>query len=102
MEVKLFEIRDRGTCVPAMAARVSGEDGPIMRRAGYGDRPSVLLIMLTYPKTQYDPFAWDNARTMRTAHLFIQDNWDALTSGQVVDVRVILGEAKEPAPAECV
>lgn len=101
METKLFEIRDRGTCVPAMATRVSKEDGPIMRRAGFGE-PLVLLTMLAQPATEWDPYNWRNGRTMGNAHKFIEENWDVLVSGQVVDVRVILGEANKPAEAECV
>jgi len=102
MTTKLLEIRDRGTCVPAMAIQVSSTDGPIMRRAGYGDCGSILLIMLVHPKVQYDPFAWDNRRTMGNAHHWIEQNWDDVKDGQVVDVRVILGETATPAPAECV
>lgn len=101
MESKLFEIRDKGTCVPALAVRVSGEDGPIMRRAGFGN-PMVLLTMLAHPMTQWDPYAWPNGRTMRTVHLFIEEHWNGLVSDQVIDVRVLLGEATEPAEAECV
>lgn len=101
MDIKLFEIRDRGTCIPAMATRVSRKDGPIMRRAGYGN-DTVLLTMLAYPRTEYDPYAWSNYRTMTTAHLFIGEHWDTLIDGQVIDVRVVLGEEREPAAPECV
>lgn len=101
MEIKLFEIRDRGTCIPAMAVQVSRDDGPILRRAGYGS-PLVLLTMLAKPETQWDPWAWSSQRTMGTAHRYIQEHWDELISGQVIDVRVLLGETLEPAPAECV
>jgi hypothetical protein len=86
--------------VPALAVRVSADDGPIMRRAGYAD-PLVLLTMLCGPKTQYDPYAWDNRRTMTTAHRFIEEQWHALTDGQVIDVRVIVGEAVAPAASCC-
>lgn len=101
MENKLFEIRDKATCVPALAVRVSGDDGPVMRRAGFGS-PMVLLTMLAHPMTQWDPYAWSNPRTMRTAHLFIEEHWNGLVSGQVIDVRVLLEEATDPAAAECV
>jgi len=102
MEIKLFEIRDEGTCVPAMAVGVSGDDGPILRRAGFGEVPCVVLTMLATARTEWDPFAWGPARTMGPAHRYICDHWADLESGAVVDVRVILGETTTPAAAECV
>lgn len=101
MEVKLFEIRDRATCVPAMAVRVSRDDGPIMRRAGFGD-PMVVLTMLATAKTEWDPYNWGPSRTMQPAHLHIEANWDKLSSGDVIDVRVLLGETTIAATPECV
>jgi hypothetical protein len=99
METKLFEIRDRGTFVPAMAIRVSGADGYLMRRAGF-DSPMVYLVMLATEKCRYDPYNWDNMRTMGNAHNFIQAQWDTLTTGDVVDVEFILGETLEPKQSE--
>jgi hypothetical protein len=83
-----------------MGVLVSREDGPIMRRAGFGGE-LVLLTMLEKPETQWDPYAWANIRTMRNAHLHIQNQWEELTSGQVIDVRVLLGETTEPAISDC-
>jgi hypothetical protein len=101
MELKQFEIRDRATCVPALAIRISGDDGPIVRRAGFKS-PMVLLIMLAHPKIEYDSFSWDNQRTMGNVHRYIEDHWDELIDGQVVDVRFFLGETARPAEAECI
>ena len=68
MTHKLLEIRDRGTFIPAMAIRVSGEDGYLMRRAGF-QNPMVYLIALATQKCAYDPYHWPgNTRTMRHAH----------------------------------
>ncbi len=102
MTIKMFEIRDHATCIPALAFRISGDDGPIARRAGFGDVGCVYLVMLATEKAAYDPYSdvWGNARTMRHAHLYISEHFDDLQDGQVVDVRVILGEATEPAEAE--
>ena len=95
MENKLFEIRDRGTCVPALAVRVSGDDGWIMRRAGFRS-PMVYLVALAIEKARYDPYNWDNPRTMGNAHRYIEEHWDELQNGQVVDVQFILGETSAP------
>lgn len=95
---KLFEIRDRGTFIPALAIRVSGEDGYLLRRAGF-QSPMIYLIALATEKAHYDPFGWGN-RTMNTAHQFIEAQWDTLTDGDVVDVEYVLGESKTPKRSE--
>ena len=101
MTTKLLEIRDRATLVPALAIQVSGEDGYLMRRAGFG-HPMVYLIMLATEKCRYDPFSWDNRRTMGNAHHYIQEHFDELHDGDVVDVEYILGETKAPKVSESV
>ena len=98
MTHKLLEIRDRGTFIPAMAIRVSGEDGYLMRRAGF-QNPMVYLIALATQKCAYDPYQWGN-RTMKTAHGFIESQWGALADGDVVDVEFILGESTAPKQSE--
>jgi hypothetical protein len=99
MTVKLLEIRDRGTFVPAMAIQVSGDDGYLMRRAGFGGA-MVYLIMLATEKCRYDPYNWDNPRTMGNAHRYIAERWDELKDGDVVDVQFILGETAAPKRSE--
>lgn len=100
METKLIEIRDRGTFIPAMATKVAGSEHWLLKASGYGHRPYIILTKLTGPECQYDPYKWGNARTMQTAHQYIIDHWDQLQSGDMVDVRVLLGESTENAPSE--
>jgi len=100
METKLLEIRDRATCVPALAIQVSGVDGYLMRRAGFGSVPMVYLIMLATEQCRYDPYNWDNPRTMGNAHLHIAEHWESLQNGDVVDVEFILGESATPKVSE--
>lgn len=112
MEVKLFEIRDRATFIPAMAVRLRNrtpEEFFLLRRAGYsreqisgpeetpgqlahGLEPYVILVKLDGVESNYDPFGWRNYRTMGNAHSHIIANWHKLQSGDVVDVEYILGE----------
>jgi hypothetical protein len=91
MTIKLLEIRDRHTFIPAMAVKVCADDGYLMRRAGFGNEPMVYLIALATEHCKYDPYNWDN-RTMRVAHLYIAQSFDSLQQGDVVDVEFILGE----------
>lgn len=97
---KLFEIRDRATCIPALAIKVSKEDGWIMERAGFGDQSMIYLIMLATEKCRYDPYNWDNPRTMGNAHNYIQEHFDELENEAVIDVQFILGETEKPVESD--
>lgn len=102
MTTKLFEIRDRGTFISALAIQVSAADGWLMQRAGFGEVPMVYLIMLATAKCSYDPYSWTGGRTMPIAHHYIAEHWDDLVSGAVVDVEFIQGERPEPELSEAV
>jgi len=95
MTIKLFEIRDRATCIPVMCIEVTGSDGWLLRRAGFGtDLPCYILINLTKMECQYDPYSWEtSARTMPVAHEWIRQNWAQLDSGDVVDVEYATNES---------
>lgn len=116
MTTKLFEIRDRGTFIPALAVLceptfdrvLRAEDVPeryLLRRAGY-NTPWDLVILTRLEcggagsKATYDPYAWGETRTMPVAHKFIQENWNKLQSGAVICVETILGERSEPKISE--
>ena len=58
MTIKQIEVRDAGTFIPMLAIQVSGEDGWLFRRAGFGSHPLVILINLVQMGCQYDPYAW--------------------------------------------
>lgn len=98
MKAKLFEIRDRMTCISALAVQLSESDGYLARRAGFG-APMVLLSNLQREKITWDYSDWGD-RTMQTAHRYIEDNFDTLADGAVVDVEFILGETTSPKHSE--
>lgn len=114
MEIKIFELRDRGTFMPVMAIRLSAEpatrDLYLLRRAGYGEdqllnpslapEPYVILVKLDGVEAQYDPYSWTQRRTLPVAHMHIIANWNTLHSGNVIDVEYILGETNAPKFAE--
>ena len=102
---KLFEIRDCGTFVPAMAAMLSrscgknAEERFLLHRAGYGG-DCLLLTHLGTCESHCDEYDWTSNRTMSNAHLHIFKNWDSLESGSVIDIEMILGETSTPKLSE--
>ena len=100
METKLFEVRDRGTCMSVMAtamdtmANCSERERKILKHAGYGRRLILFGVAHGGPFS-YDPYDWGNERTRFTAHRYVEQNWDDLSSGEVIDVPFILGESTE-------
>jgi len=100
---KLFEGRDRATCIPLVAimfdCKGNVNENYIQRIAGYdGDNVGMFHIMLgniENGKSHNDPFDW-NDRTMKTIHLWLQNHWNETVTGQVLDVEYILGEVDTP------
>ena len=103
LDAKLVEIRDSGTCIPAMAIRMPCGNSSVgfcylHRRCGYPeDGSSIMLMCLDDGKATNDPYGWQDLnmgpRTMPLAHDYIIDHYDELADGSVVDVEHILGEA---------
>ena len=105
MEIKLLEIRDKGTFMPMFAFNTASQwpqQSYLLRRAGYS--PEGDCIMFGYLAQSgmpacYDPYDW-NDRTKKTAHEYIQAHWNELKDGDVVDVEFILGETTQPKQSE--
>jgi hypothetical protein len=114
MDLKLFEIRDRGTFIKAFAFRPTPSAfGPtsqldaerfLIRIAGWSDpeHAATQLIFGAFGgECHDDPYQWGrSARTMPQAHLYLADNFDKLNSGDVIDVEYILGESAAPKVSE--
>ena len=109
METKCLEIRDKCTCIPALAIRMRG-DTEIARyyvhtRSGYPrDGSSIMLMVLYTGKATNEPYEWESLglgpRTMPVAHKFIIEHFGELSDGDVVDVEFILGESSAPKRSE--
>ena len=99
MKTKLFEIRDRGTFMPAMATIMTSsnfEEIYLLGSSGFSNsNPLIILHFLELNKAHYDAYHWED-RTRFTAHQYIQKNWEKLNSGDVIDVEYVLGETEEP------
>lgn len=109
METKVLEVRDSMTCIPVLAIRMRAQSRVqayyIHERGGYPrDGSAIVVMMLSDQRATVDPYEWPSLRlgnrTMPNAHDYIYNNFDKLQDGDVVDVRVILGEATEPAISE--
>lgn len=109
-QVKIFEVRDRGTCIPVVTIRLadlSVQEQKLAARAGYGrDAATQAAYLLLTPLAggqplHYDPYAWSGiTRTLPAAHTWLQDHFDEMPAGAVVDVRWILGEIPQPAESD--
>lgn len=105
MIIKCLEIRDSGTCIPAIAIKMSAagmvEDTFLWREGYPRDGKGVVLMRLSNQEAHSDVYDWsDSSRTMRTAALYIEKNFDDLQNGQVVCVENILGERETPKEPE--
>jgi hypothetical protein len=121
MKIKALEIRDKATFIPAIAikmeARLNGEGdfdpksgAPLMNtinegqrylmaRCGFRGGDQIVVMKLNDQRASSDPYYWGN-RTIKTAHVYIEQQWDKLKDGDVVDVEFILGETKAPKVSE--
>lgn len=96
--IKLLEIRDKATFIPAIAIDCSltgnSQADCLLRRAGYGAQRCILLTSLHGDRrAAYNPFDW-NDRTFHVAHLYVKEHWDEIVDGEVIDVEFIMREAK--------
>lgn len=105
MVSKIFEVRDEATNIGVLATRikpeVDAEEYEILR-TGYASGRLVIVTTLASCKSANDPHEWrkDGTRTMFEAHRYIEEHFDELNSGDVVDVRYILGETDAPAKSD--
>ena len=101
MEVKLFEVRDSATFIPAIAINMSTMHMPeveryLAHRVGYGIDRVILFGRAEDGKLSYDSSKHSKVcRTMKIAHDYVIEHWDNLPSGAVIDVQFISGETTE-------
>lgn len=107
METKLFELRDRGTFIPVMALRLgSDNEGEryLLSRAGYGKDNRTQQTYVLFGRIGPEPvrleYSHYGSRTFSTAYKYVQENWEELKSGQVIDVEFIKGETEAPKESE--
>jgi len=105
MKTVSLEIRDRGTRIMALAIRPGDvtnntAESVMASIVGYGKgNASTLLLKYSSNEVTYNPYDW-NDRTMHTAHKYIEEHFDLLKDGDVVDVEFILEETDKPKEPE--
>ena len=103
---KIFEVRDNATNIGVLATKMQSEvpqEDYQLKRNGFPleGHALILITRLSSSKSSWDAFEWrDGTRTMFEAHRYIEEHFDELKSGDVVDVRYILGETDKPAPSD--
>lgn len=110
MDVKLFEVRDSGTCMIVMAIQLSSRSEVerwMLAKSGFGptNRDHQTYIMVApinggSGKLTSDAHDHGMARTVNVAHQYIEKNWETLKSGDLVCVEFILGERTAPKESE--
>lgn len=111
VKAKFFEVRDSMTMMPIMVTEIKltgnkAEDW-LMWKVGLGRPESgcyrFLVTELQTGESHYEPHDWrpnTTIRTMREAHSYIEEHYDQLETGAVIDVQFILGEKPEPKISE--
>jgi hypothetical protein len=105
MITKTIEIRDAMTFIPAMAIKmIAGNDADLflLGRAGFVSAflaPRIMFVWIARGRAEWDPNAW-TSRTIGIAHQYVQDHFDELKSGAVVDVEFILKITSKPKESE--
>lgn len=97
MKSKMFEIRDDGTTITAIAIKTQPEDMNEFyhfRRGGWLEDSIILIKTNGEAYCEYDAFSWlkDGTRTMHEAHKYIKEHFDELNNFDVIDIQYILGE----------
>ena len=104
MKSKMFEIRDYGTTITAIAIKTDPDnvnEFNHFRRGGWGNESIILIKTNGEAHCEYDAFNWNN-RTMLTAHQYIEEHYDELENFEVIDVQYILGETDEKKVSEII
>lgn len=110
MRVKFFELRDAATFIPIFAFRarpdghITDSEAFLLRRSGFGATSECVIVGRLEcsgidRNCTYDPYSW-GGRTYLVAHQFIEQHFDELESGSVIDVEFILGERSSPKVSE--
>lgn len=91
MEGKVFTLIDEGTNIVVLAVPLHSKmkiETTLLEREGLGEGSpySLQLTELGSGRTERDSFKWDN-RTLLQGHRYIQQFFETLLSGAMIDLR---------------
>lgn len=102
MLVKVFELRDKMTFIPIVAIKLvphSVSEGYLCQRSGWNiNPPHPVMISRLAGGDELMIERYD--RTFGEALKYVTENFDTLTSGDVIDIEFILGETTEKKVSE--
>jgi len=90
-EIKLIEVRDHATCISAIAIKISTTAKVAQMSSALSH---VIFGYLGNGLIYVNPYDWRgcNIHTMRPVHIYLQEHWNEVRSGQLLDARVLRGE----------
>lgn len=102
--IKTVEIRDRATCIPAFAIKMIASDEKelfLFKHCGYRSINDACILLVSIEAPWHSARHWDewqnrSGRTMPIAHKWIEENFDTIKTGDVIDVEFILNEVENP------
>jgi hypothetical protein len=110
MTTKVFEVRDRATCMVVLAQKfeaMSPREVNLLARAGYGTTRmnqgtyvSLVPIDGGHGAWTSDPYDHGRARTLGVIHQHLLEHWSDYPSGALLDVEFLLGETAAPKVSE--
>lgn len=73
----------------------------LFRKVGFQLEPKLVIVskLSSLAQTFYC-FSQQRSETLRAAHEYIQEHWEELASGQVIDVDFIQGRREQPRTSE--
>jgi hypothetical protein len=104
METKLFEVRAPATCIPVMAIKlgaVNEAEAWLLGKSGFGrDQIEWNRYYFVFPIEFDSVSVCDPSKQkideLRVAHQYINEHFDELESGAVIDTDFITGRTTEP------
>lgn len=107
MKTKMFEIRDRATCMVVAAMKTKGEsvaEGRLLKRAGWDENSVILCSIDGGSEATHDPFVWrkNGNNTLFQAHLYLQKHFESLEDNSVIDIEFIAGKTDKPKESEII
>ena len=102
MKIKLFEVRDIDTFIVISAIKTDSfneSEAFLLKRSGFNPGDNIIVTNMNTLASNYHSDKW-NDKTMQTVHAFLEEKFDELGHGIVLDAEYIRGEAPKPKRSE--